>query len=173
MTQPIIRARTDADLDACVAELAEVHRTDGYPTRWPSDPADWLTPSGMLAAWVAVNADDDGILGHVVLERLSSAKLSDMVRAAAGVPDDRIGYVGRLFTAVSARGRGVGRLLFEPLLSTAKELGLRPALDVLADAGPAIALYERLGWQRIGTEQALWRNQAGVHPVVHHYLCPV
>jgi hypothetical protein len=45
-----VRSRQRADLDGCVLALAAVHKTGGYPSNWPDDPARWLTPAGMLEA---------------------------------------------------------------------------------------------------------------------------
>ncbi len=42
----MLRLRRPGDLPECVAALAEVHREDGYPTRWPAQPAAWLSPAG-------------------------------------------------------------------------------------------------------------------------------
>jgi [ribosomal protein S18]-alanine N-acetyltransferase len=62
-----IRVRTAADLAACVAILRRVHEVSGYPSVWPGDPGGWLTPRGMIAAWVAEH--DGQIAGHVLLIR--------------------------------------------------------------------------------------------------------
>jgi hypothetical protein len=60
-----IRARTDADLKACVAFLRTVHETAGYPVNWPAEPDAWLTPPDALGSWVATA--DDRVVGHVAL----------------------------------------------------------------------------------------------------------
>jgi hypothetical protein len=49
-----VRARSCADLAACVRMLADVHRTDGYPLNRPADPPSWLSPDGLRHAWVPV-----------------------------------------------------------------------------------------------------------------------
>ena len=58
--------------------------------------------------------------------------------------------IKRMYTAPSARGRGVGRVILERLEAVAAELGYR---DVLLETGlaqpEAIALYASHGWHRI------------------------
>ncbi|NUR87057.1 MAG: GNAT family N-acetyltransferase, partial [Nonomuraea sp.] len=88
-----LRPRTEGDLTACAEALAQVHAADRYPVDWPDDPAGWLTPSGLVRAWVAV--EEGRVLGH--------AGLAD---APGGVQE-----VTRLFVTPAARGRGFAALL--------------------------------------------------------------
>ena len=49
-------------------------------------------------------------------------------------------------------GRGIGKVMLETILETAKALGYEQAeLEVIADNKPAIALYEKLGFIKYGT----------------------
>ncbi|MFC6617061.1 hypothetical protein [Deinococcus radiophilus] len=78
-------------------------------------------------------------------------------------------------TPVRSPGRGRARCsagLLSQAVTTAQESGLVPALDVYAESQRAIALYERLGWQRRATYQGhwLWR---GEYPTVHVYVAPL
>ena len=50
--------------------------------------------------------------------------------------------------------------------------GLQPVLEVVADSHPAIALYERSGWQLAGTQPATWANPDGTTPVLRGYVRP-
>ncbi|MFJ9467427.1 GNAT family N-acetyltransferase [Streptomyces caniferus] len=143
----MIRRRRDADLDACVAVLAEVHAHSGYPHHWPDDPAGWLTPDGLTAAWVA--EADGAVVGHVAL---------------CG-PE-----VGRLCVAPAARGAGLGGRLLRAAATLAAARGLRPVLDVKATDTAAIGLYERLGWLRRATERQEWGG--GETVTVHRYEAP-
>jgi PadR family transcriptional regulator PadR len=61
----LIRSRTPADLDACVAVLRQVHDADAYPMNWPLDPVQWLCPPQLTGAWVAEEPD-----GRVIGDRL-------------------------------------------------------------------------------------------------------
>ncbi len=48
-------------------------------------------------------------------------------------------------------GRGIGKIMMETVLKTAKELGYEQAeLEVIADNESAIALYEKLGFENYG-----------------------
>jgi GNAT superfamily N-acetyltransferase len=96
-----IRARQAADVRLCVGLLAEVHRTSGYPTNWPDDPAGWLTPAGMVGAWVAAS-DELPVVGHVVLRQLPVDSAGQAVAE-----------VSRLFVAPSARRQGVAQALLD------------------------------------------------------------
>ncbi|MEU1026849.1 GNAT family N-acetyltransferase, partial [Streptomyces sp. NPDC005904] len=67
---PVLRVRERAgapDLAACVEVLAQVHKRDGYPVNWPDRPADWLSGTAALGAWVAEL--DGRVVGHVGLFR--------------------------------------------------------------------------------------------------------
>ncbi|MFG2530533.1 GNAT family N-acetyltransferase [Streptomyces sp. NPDC048516] len=140
----MIRERRDTDLDACVALLAEVHTHSGYPHQWPDDPAGWLTPDSLTAAWVAET--DGTVVGHAAL----------------------CGHeVSRLCVAPSARGAGLGGRLLRTVETAAAARGLRPVLEVKATDTAAIGLYERLGWVRRATERQEWGGGEVVW--VHRY----
>ncbi|WP_221762528.1 GNAT family N-acetyltransferase [Nonomuraea sp. WAC 01424] len=145
-----VRHRTPADLDACAEALALVHAADRYPVDWPGDPQGWLTPHGLLRAWVAY--EDGRVLGHVGL---------------ADTPEGP--EVTRLFVAPAARGRGLAPLL----LATVREAAGTPVLlEVSHEGRAAIALYERLGWRRVRSSRARWLNAAGEPALLHHYVSP-
>jgi GNAT superfamily N-acetyltransferase len=156
-----IRARTDDDLDECVQILAEVHRRDAYPMRWPADPAGWLNSSKLTGAWVA--ALDGTLVGHA---GLATAAPNDAAPKLFGAP---AAMVTRLFVAPAARGHGAASALLAHVVRTARERGLHPILDVDSASASAIALYERQGWRFLGTSEAQW----GPHRVtVRSYAAP-
>ena len=168
--EPIIRARRQDEIAMCVALLADVHVVDGYPTRWPTDPHDWLTPKNLLAAWVA--EDKGALLGHVALCAATGDAAAPVWSAASGLPADQIAAVARLFVAPSARGRRLGAALLAAACAEAYSRRLRPALDVVDHDSAAMALYERAGWQRIASAPAPWTLANGERPVLHYYLAP-
>ena len=50
---------------------------------------------------------------------------------------------------------------------------LVPLLDVVDDALPAIALYERRGWVYVDERLADWTRTDGVRPVERRYRLPL
>lgn len=151
-----VRPRTAADLEAAVRALRGVHERDGYPMVWPPDPAAWLSPPGLQAAWVAL--ENHELLGHVATVRNSAQLVS----------------VTRLFVAPAARGRGLrlGARLLETAIEWADENACRLMLDVVDDGGPAIALYERLGWELVDRRTADWQTPDGRRLPVRIYRAP-
>jgi GNAT superfamily N-acetyltransferase len=162
-----VRPRRPGDLDACVAVLRRVHDRSGYPDRWPADPARWLTPEGLISAWVAEH--EGAIAGQVGLAR--SDRHPGLLQAAGRVAGE-LAEIIRLFVDPAVRGTGLGRELLAVASALAVASGLRPVLEVVDDAGPAIALYERSGWQLIGTGTATWTTLDGAHPGLRYYLSP-
>jgi GNAT superfamily N-acetyltransferase len=162
-----VRGRLVDDLPDCVRTLKAVYSADGYPTRWPVDPAGWLSPDGLVEAWVAEPAG--AVVGHVCVVRGAD---DPVVASRAGVPTDRLAGVSRLFVAPAARGRDLGAALLSTTSSWAAAQGLRLMLDVVDDDGPAQALYERMGWQLVDRRLADWTTPAGVRPPMNVYLAP-
>lgn len=142
-------------MDACVELLENVHAADGYPMRWPADPARWLSPERMRTAWVAEEGGGAGAVGHVVVvddeEPAETAELS------------------RLFVSPAMRGRGVGSLLIDAVVADATERGRRLWLHVIEGRGAAARLYESYGWRLVDRSQANWLTPAGEHPVLLRY----
>jgi GNAT superfamily N-acetyltransferase len=144
-----IHERTDAHLDTLVEVLWRVH-ADGYPATWPDDPRVWLSPEGLLAAWVAV--DEGRVVGHVGI-------------AVAG--PGRMPSVTRLFVDPEHRCRG----LADDLLAAAEHgaPGTHVRLDVTDETPGAWRLYERRGWHLTGTGPADWSKPSGETPMLRYY----
>ena len=154
-----------ADLSACVAVLRRVHQISGYPSRWPEDPGGWITPRGLVAAWVAEH--DGEIAGHVALVR--GMRLECLLRATGLTPGE-LGGIVRLYVDPAVRRRGLARALLDAATATAVARGLQPVLDVVADSRPAIALYEQAGWRLAGTQPATWVDPDGSTPIIRGYV---
>jgi GNAT superfamily N-acetyltransferase len=166
---PGIRPRTDGDIAACVAVLADVHRADGYPVNWPERPGDWLRGASLLGGWVAEL--DGRPVGHVSLSRHGDGDLAPgLWSERTGTSRDRTAVVGRLFVAPRARGHGIGAALLGRATEEARRRGLHPVLDVVASDTAAAALYARLGWQRLATVEQRWSPTQVVS--VHCYAAP-
>lgn len=165
----MIRPRLSADLPALVAALHEVHLADAYPTGWPDDPADFLTPPD-VGAWVALDAGGE-VAGQVLLRR-PQEPLPQWLRAVK-LPAADLAVISRLFVRPSARGQGLAGELFRVAWDAAQVQGWRAVLDVHDQNLAAIRLYERLGWQRVATVAGDWLEPGGLVPTVHVYLSPV
>ncbi|MDI9906407.1 GNAT family N-acetyltransferase [Rhodococcus sp. IEGM 1406] len=157
----IVRERVDGDLDGCVDALAQVHECDGYPNMWPQNPHRWLSSPTVVKAWVGES--DGRVVGHVVVDR-----------EVAGAPTTAGSIaVSRLFVHPHARGNGLSGALLDAVTDFAVESQLELVLDVVEDALPAIALYERRGWVYVDERLADWTRTDGVRPVERRYRLPL
>jgi len=99
---------------------------------------------------VARDGTDGPVLGWTALTAYSAR------RVFAGVVWESV------YVAATARGRGVGRGLLEALIAASEAAGLWTLFaGVLAENTPSLALHEKLGFRRIGVQQALGRDAAG------------
>jgi GNAT superfamily N-acetyltransferase len=140
----VVRHRTEADLEQCVAMAERVHDLDGYPFFLPTDLRTFLVTPGAYRAWVAERSGV--ILGHVALHPRSSDVVMARASEALGRPVDELAVVARLLVAPDARGSGTGRALLEVAAENARTRGLWPVLDVATDLTVAVALYDASGW---------------------------
>jgi GNAT superfamily N-acetyltransferase len=158
-------------MEECVRVLAGVHAADRYPLLWPAEPARWLTPENLLAAWVAVT--ENGLAGHVALCAGSGEPAAPIWSEASDVPAENLGVIAKLFVVPSERGRDLGVALLDHAVAEARARALLPVLEVLDVNRAAIALYERLGWRRVGSAPATW-TKTGREPLrLHYYICPI
>jgi len=67
--------------------------------------------------------------------------------------ESSLAVVGRLFVVPAARRHALGDRLMRAATDYADDHGVRLVLDVMTKDVAAIRLYDRLGWQRIGTTQ--------------------
>lgn len=144
-----ISERTDADLDALVEVLRRVH-DGGYPASWPTDPRSWVSPCGLVHAWVAIA--DGRVVGHV-----------GVAVAAPG----RTAEVTRLFVDPAYRGHGLADQLLDAAEHGAP--GSHVRLDVTEETPSAWRLYERRGWRLTGRGPADWAKPSGEVPTMRYY----
>jgi GNAT superfamily N-acetyltransferase len=164
----VVRQRTDADLDRCVAMAVAVHELDRYPLYLPTDLRTFLVSPDAYGAWVA--EDGGEIVGHVALHRRSLAPVMALAGQALHQPVERLGVVARLLVAPTGRHRGVGRALLEAAWADAIARDLSPILDVATEFQGAIRLYEACGWTRVG--EVTVRLADGFSITEHVYLGP-
>ncbi len=144
-----IRARSDDDLDACIALAHAVHARDGYPPYLPDgDFTRFLVSADALAVWVAT-------VGPVVAGHVRAAH--PLERGGDGVHDprarcdpDALTVVARLLVAPAHRRQGIATHLLDVAIAYARAHDRTPILDVWTGLPAAIATYERLGWQPLG-----------------------
>jgi GNAT superfamily N-acetyltransferase len=138
----IIRAITDQDYRA----LYEIFQSavvagDSYPHYKAfisfDDFADyWLKGKNAIQV---MNNEQGELIGAYWLQAKYIARASHIVTAV-------------YLIAEPMRSKGYGRLLVEHSLATAKQLGFDAMLlDLVLDHTPAGALYEKLGFSKIGT----------------------
>ncbi|PVZ10146.1 GNAT family N-acetyltransferase [Actinomycetospora cinnamomea] len=164
----LVRDRRPEDLDAVASALVEVHRVDGYPVEGVDDPHAWLNPPGLLHAWVAVVGDH--VVGHALTTTAQPGVAAvDAWVAHGGDPATTI-VGGRLFVAPAGRGHRLGLLLARTMTDWAAHHCLDLVGDVMTKDSAAIAAYERLGWQRIGT--AMHDTGHGTQVPAYLYVSP-
>ncbi|MEU6563265.1 GNAT family N-acetyltransferase [Nocardia nova] len=127
-----------------------MHERDGYPVEGVADPLFWLSPTGLINAWVATNSAS--AVGHSLI---TAPKPTDDAAALwieqSHEPASSIAVLGRLFVGPEGRNRGAGEQLTRAAMDYGAERNLRLVLDVMEKDKAAIRLYERLGWLNIGS----------------------
>jgi GNAT superfamily N-acetyltransferase len=166
---PLIRPRQEQDIDPLVEALKSLLRTDGYPSRWPPDPAAFVRTTALYGAWVAEL--NDRIVGHVTLRRPRNQKPVQVWCELSGADPEACAIVSRLFVVAAARGHGLGEALLEAAWADALERGLHPVLDVVDTGQAAIRLYRRLGWVHCGTYEERF-YQDGPLELLHCFAAP-
>ncbi|WP_327290249.1 GNAT family N-acetyltransferase [Streptomyces sp. NBC_01198] len=147
---PVVRPRLRGDIPAAAAGLVAVHESDGYPVEGVSEPEAWLTPPGMVNAWVAEIGGT--VVGHVAVSRPDGEEAVSRWLDRSGVSTEGgVGVLARLFVVPAARSKGVGEDLVRAAVADARSRGMRLVLDVLTKDTAAIRLYTRLGWTGLGT----------------------
>lgn len=167
-----IRARREKDLPAAAALLEEVYYRDQYPVEGVADPFSWLTPQGLLAAWVATI--DDVVIGHAMVTENDPSDPTVVASVNAwiskGGQPEQAAVIRRLFVGKAGLGKGIGQRLVLAAMQWAQQNNTRLVLDVMAVHAGAIRLYERLKWHRIGT--AVHDNGAGESFECFFYASP-
>lgn len=155
-----IRLRELADLEQCVEVLSAVHRHDGYPLQWPEDPISWLSPPGLVLAWVVdIHAHP---MGHIAVLAPAPSRRQRGDKAE----------ISRLFVSPLLRGKGVGAQLLDVATLHARSHGWSPWLEVVEGDGRAARFYERLGWRLVDRRSAPWATSTGSRPILREYYRP-
>ena len=145
----VVRVRGAGDVAEAAGALVVVHGTDGYPVEGVADGEAWLSPPGLVRAWVAELAGR--VVGHVALSRPAADEAVELWLAGHPREPAPVLSLARLFVHPAARRRAAGEHLVRAATAHAHHLGARLVLDVVTKDTAAIRLYERLGWRRFGT----------------------
>ena len=149
-----------AELWPIVREVAQAGETFTY------DPA--MSSEQAYAAWIwgppgntVVAVDDEGVLG--------SAKMGPNREG----PGSHVSTASFMVSA-EARGRGVGRQLCEYALNWARESGYAGMQfnAVVESNHSAVALYERLGFDVVGTVPGAFQHPTLGRVGLHIMYCP-
>ncbi|UQI48720.1 GNAT family N-acetyltransferase [Streptomyces sp. HU2014] len=146
---PVIRPRHADDVPAAAEALITVHASDGYPLEGVDRPEEWVDPPGLIKAWVAEMSGR--VVGHVAISHPQGEDAVELYRQRAHGAEEQVGVLARLFVLREARNRSVGERLTVAATTYARQRNIRLVLDVMLKDAAAIRLYERLGWQRLGT----------------------
>ena len=68
------------------------------------------------------------------------------------------GYITNIAVSESARRRGIGRVLLEKLIDICKDKCTFVTLEVRAGNAPAISLYEKLGFEKLGIRKNFYEK---------------
>ena len=128
--------------------VTETTHTFDLVPRTLADQQEWLAQrQGSLAALVAVDDDDDEILGFASLSRYKD-------RPAYSTTVENSVYV-----ATHAHRRGVGGALMEALIQLARDHGYHSIMARIADAQDAsITLHTKHGFELVGIEREVGRK---------------
>lgn len=148
MSDPVVRAREPSDLPALITVLESVYQSDGYPVDGVANAASFLSPPGLFSAWVVTV--NDIIVGHALVAEPAPGDMAVTAWARQGGDPARVAVLNRLFVDSRARVKGLGKLLVQTAVAWATANGKRLVLEVLEDRKAAAAIYESLGWRRIG-----------------------
>ncbi|KAI1876728.1 uncharacterized protein JN550_000800 [Neoarthrinium moseri] len=151
MTATLIRPRQASDIPALVEALQDVYNSDGYPVEGTSTALTFLSPPGLLEAWVAVQ--EGVVVGHIVViagEKGNQAPVQAWTEFGEGGKVEQTVVVARFFVRELARGTGLGRGLVDATCAWAKENDMRIVMNVLSHNVGAMKLYEKAGFRIIG-----------------------
>ena len=119
-----------------------------------------MRPADVDAATAIVLAGDWGdrreffsfVTAHAACRPIVAERDGELVGTGVGTVNGPVGWIGTIFVANDARGRGLGRALTEAVQDRLRDAGCRTEVLVATSAGRP--LYERLGFE----EQCWYRT---------------
>lgn len=162
-----VRQRVPTDLHDLAKVLISVSSAVGYPVEGIATSAEaeaFINPAAIICAWVATL--DDVIVGHVLVTKslpgntAAQAYTEQQKQQTTGLHRTaEVVSLGRFFVSPDAYRRGIGRLLLETATAWGEDQGEKLVLDVTTQRQDAIALYEKLGWRKIG--EGIYKTHKG------------
>jgi GNAT superfamily N-acetyltransferase len=148
-----IRRRTPDDLPGVAELLVATHHSDAYPVFLPDDMVAWAAATDVVAGWVATDhGDGDRVVGHVLLAEPEPGDAATVQWVeATGQPLDELVAVRRMVVHQRAHRTGTGEALLATAIAAAHALGRRPVLDMADNLAAAGRLYQRSGFECIGS----------------------
>ncbi|RDI02269.1 acetyltransferase (GNAT) family protein [Curtobacterium sp. AG1037] len=167
-----IRPRRDDDLELLVELLRRTHREDGYPARWPDDPASWLTPPGHLVAWTAWSSGS--VVGHVGLAAPDPDAAPLVTRLVVHRDHRGLGIADALLATAEAAAAAAATAAAKATTEAATDVDADAdvptlRLDVTEETPGAWRLYERRGWRLTHRSPADWAKPDGTVPTMRWY----
>lgn len=158
---PKVRSRRASDLRGCVRLLYQTYSADHQAAAIPQNPATWLTPDGLLGAWVV--RQQAFFVGHVAVTRVGEGGLALRLRELTGHEPQRIGLVTRLLLRPEADSAsdGVGPRLLQTAAAAIRKRGLVPVASAEAAPDHVLAAFDSADWQLVG-----------IYPGVRYYRAP-
>ena len=151
MGSVVIRRLVPTDSQRC-AELEQILFPGDDPWSAAAFRSEMANPFCLcLAAVETGTADQSGGAGATVEE--AGGLVGYAILAMAGPPDDPEFEVHTIGVDPAHQRRGVGRQLLEAMLAAADERSGPVFLEVRCDNEPAITLYERYGFVRLGVRR--------------------
>jgi L-amino acid N-acyltransferase YncA len=155
-----VTARVRAMRAPDAAEVLEIYQAglDSGLASFETTAPDWAAfDSGRLAQhrWVATGDDDGPLLGWAAVSPVSARPVY------AGVVEHSV-YVSPV-----ARGRGVGTLLLDALITSTEAAGIWTIqAGIFPENTASLALHTRAGFRTVGTRQRIGRRDGRWRDVV-------
>lgn len=164
----VIRPRRESDLKPLAVILCDVYAQTGYPVGLAGieDAVQFIRIRNEKASVENYVVVDDEVAGHMsIVTSLTSYPITEttVYNRPSDVPGEKMPWIIRdgnyefdclclrtFFVDPGKRGRGYGKKPMLHAISKAKSIEKRLVLDVIKKDVAAIALYEKLGWLRIG-----------------------
>lgn len=186
----IIRPRCESDLKPLAVILCSVYAQTGYPVGLAGieDAVQFIRMRNEKASVDNYVVVDDEVAGHMsIVTSLTSYSITETI--IYNLPSDMLGEkmpwtirngnyefdclcLRTFFVDPEKRGRGYGKELMLDAMLKAKSVGKRLVLDVIVKDVAAIALYEKLGWLRVG-ETVYVEQGSGMRYSEWLYLSPL